>query len=167
MAERDPGSEIDTDMGFHRAEWRVQRVARVVMALVVLAALAGLFGRGPLSTASAGEPERLAVDYDRFLRLLGHNRLTLRVGAQAASGREVRVWVDPGYAERMEYDAAMPEPERIVPGPGRLWLVFPVERPGTAFEVVVDFKPQQVGPVRGALGLAGGPSVTLSQFVYP
>ncbi len=165
--ERDPSLEINQDMDFQRREWRVQAVARVVMILVVLAALAGLFGRGLLSRTTAGEPASLTVEYDRFLRLEGKNRLTLRIGPRAAAGREVRLWVHPRYVERMHYEQTVPEPETMVPTPDRLWLVFPVARPGTSFDVVVDFKPERIGPARATLGVAGGPSLALSQFVYP
>jgi hypothetical protein len=167
LEQPDPGLEINQDLDFQRREWRVQRVGRAVMVLLLFAALAGVFGAGPLSRATAGERETLAVEYDRFLRRGADNRLTVRVGPRAATGREVRLWVPPRYLERMHYERAVPEPQRTVFAPGRLWLIFPVASPGTPFEVVLDFKPQQVGPARAALGVAGGPTLSLSQFVYP
>jgi hypothetical protein len=162
-----PGFDLAQDPEFQRRTWAAQRVGRVAMALVVLAALLGLVGSGPLSETTAGDGERLTVEYDRFVRRLGENRLTFKVAPGAAGGPEVRLWIDAPYARRMEIEAVTPEPERMEAARDRLTLVFSLARPGAGLEAVVDLRPQAIGRVRGAVGLAGGPAARIAQFVYP
>ncbi|HVF60322.1 MAG TPA: hypothetical protein VNJ70_10975 [Thermoanaerobaculia bacterium] len=162
-----PGFDLLQDPDFQRRTWAAQRVGRMAMALVVLAALAGLVGTGPLSETSAGDGERLTVEYDRFVRRLGENRLTLKVAPGAAAGPEVRLWIDAPYAQRMEVEAVTPEPERMETTADRLTLVFALARPGEGLEAVLDLRSRSFGPVRGAVCLAGGPAVPIAQFVYP
>jgi hypothetical protein len=161
------GFDLLQDPEFQRRTWAAQRVGRLVMALVVLAALLGLVGSGPLSKARAGDGERLTVEYDRFVRRLGENRLTVKVAPGAAAGPEVRVWIDSRYARWMEVESVTPEPERMETAADRLTLVFMLARPGEGLEAVLDLRSRAFGPVRGAVGLAGGPAARITQFVYP
>jgi hypothetical protein len=164
---RPAGFDLIQDPEFQRRTWAAQRVGRVAMALVVLAALLGLIGTGPLSRVSAGDGERLTVEYDRFVRRLGENRLVVKVAPGAAAGPEVRVWIDADYARSMEVKSVTPEPARMETAADRLTLVFPLARPGAGLEAVVDLRSRAFGPVRGAVGLAGGPTASIAQFVYP
>jgi hypothetical protein len=161
------GFDLTEDLEFQRRTWAAQRVGRVMMALVVLAALLGLVGTGPLSKTSAGDGERLTVEYDRFVRRLGENRLIVKVAPGAAAGPEVRVWIDSGYARWMEVESVTPEPERMETAADRLTLVFALARPGEGLEAVLDLRSRAFGPVRGAVGLADGPTARIAQFVYP
>ena len=161
-----PGFDLLQDPDFQRRTWAAQRVGRVAMALVVLAALLGLVGTGPLSQTSVGDG-RLTVEYDRFVRRLGENRLTFKVAPGAAAGPEVRLWIDAPYARRMEVEAVTPEPERMETTADRLTLVFALAHPGEGLEAVVDLRSRSFGRVRGAVGLAGGPTAHIAQFVYP
>lgn len=161
------GFDLSQNLRFQRRSWIVQRVGRALMALAVLAALLGLLGPGPLSKASAGEEERLEVEYDRFLRQQGENRLTVKLGPGSAPGEEARVWLDARYMQDNELQAVVPEPERVEATEERVVLVFALARPGAGLEAVVDLQPRAIGPVRGAIGVAGGPTARIAQFVYP
>lgn len=161
-----PGFDLLQDPEFQRRTWAAQRAGRVAMALVVLAALVGLVGSGPLSKASAGDAQ-LTVEYDRFVRRLGENRLAVEVAPGAAAGPEVRVWIDARYARYMEVKSVTPEPDRMETAADRLTLVFALARPGAGLEAVLDLRSRAFGPVRGAVGLAGGPTAHIAQFVYP
>jgi hypothetical protein len=52
--------QIDEDLNFQRREWKIQRAGWVTMALVIIAALLGVFGAGPLSSATI-ETEGVAL----------------------------------------------------------------------------------------------------------
>jgi hypothetical protein len=73
--------ELNQDLRFQRRMWAVQRIGWAVMALVVLAGLLGLFGPGPLSSATAGKEEGplLVEGYERFVRFRIPTTLQVRL----------------------------------------------------------------------------------------
>jgi hypothetical protein len=155
--------DIDQHLEVQAFSWRIQRIGWVAIALFLAAALAGLFGRGPFSRARVGEPAVLEVDYGRFERRTQEATLIVRLGPQP-SGR-VRLWIDAAYVAEQPIHRVLPEPERVEAADDRLLLTLRVsgERP----EIRITTMPEVFGPLRGRLGLSGGPEVAFLQFVYP
>ena len=92
--------EIEEDLAFQDRSWRAQRVAWVLMSCLLVLAMLGLFGTGPLSSATVGEPGApIWVEYERFGKF--RDRMTVRVhlGPGAARGAEARVWLDRAHQE--------------------------------------------------------------------
>lgn len=158
--------EIEQHPDFQRREWRAQRAGRIVMLLVALGALAGVFGRGPLSHASAEAPNGdFRVEYERFVRRHAPTRLVLRLGPERVREGRATFWLDRDFAERLEFRAYQPEPSSVAVDDDRLLLEFTLAGSDSAV-VVIEFEPDRPGRSRGTAGI-GDASVALAQFVFP
>lgn len=127
--------EIDEDMDFQRASWKVQRAGWVLMLLFIITGLLGLFGNGPISSARAGdEGSTLLVEYDRFLRVHAPTAAMFRIGNDAAlPDSTVRLWVDRSWVSAFELRAITPEPDRAETAGTRLVYVFRVVPPRRSY----------------------------------
>jgi hypothetical protein len=160
--------EVAQDLEFQRRSWTVQRIGWVVMALVIVAALLGLFGPGPLSSATAGEQGgALWAEYRRFGRYASPSTLRIHLGTGAARDGEARVWLSREYLEGVRIQHITPEPDSVEAGLDRITYAFRVAEPGQPVAVTFHLELQQIGPTTGRVGLPDGPSLTFSQFVYP
>ena len=157
--------ELAEHIAFQQKEWVVQRIGWGVMLLLVIAAAAGMLGSGPISRTSSSDPEGLlSVEYQRFGRLETTGQL--RVGVRGGAGGEAEVWISNRYLRRMEIERIMPEPRGTRLEPDRQVFVFEIAGSGQG-EIVFHLRPMAVGRAGGQVGLAGGPALELSQFVYP
>src|SRR3954451_15271805 len=78
----------------HGRAWDLQRPAWGVMAAIVASALLGLFGDGPLSSVTVGEPDGpLRLEYDRFGRSQSETLLRVRLAPGAVREGRARLWV--------------------------------------------------------------------------
>jgi hypothetical protein len=160
--------ELAQDLAFQRLQWRIQRVAWVAIALLILASLLGLFGRGPLSRASAGGPQSpLTIDYDRFVRVGDETELVLHLGPGAVVGKRARVGLASDYLDRLHVERITPQPEAIEAGGSRHVFVFLLADGEEGASVTLHLKPSHAGPLPGRAGCADGTEVTFSQFSYP
>ena len=159
--------EINEDRGFQRREWRFERAGWTVMALVVAAALLGVFGYGPVSHASAGDPETLAVDYDRVQRASAPAEYLFRVAPGLAADGELRLRFDAALTAEMELDSILPEPREVRSGPGYTEFAFATDGGDRPAEIVFLFKPATFGHVRGRVTSDGAPPLVLDQWVLP
>jgi hypothetical protein len=170
--------QIEEDPRFQRREWRVQRVAWLVFALIIVAALAGVFGRGPLSSASVSGAG-LRLDYERLARWRTPQTLTIQLtGDDAAAGPHV-IWISRDYLEGVEIERITPEPASERLSPGRVEFHFnqiivgastataaarPAEAPPTiTFSLLATAR----GRRSGSLGLNDGPPIEFWQFIMP
>jgi hypothetical protein len=155
--------ELEQDVKFQRAEWRVQRVAWGVMVLVIVAALAGLAGPGPLS-ATHREAGGVAVRYDRFLRYGVDTELEIAVRGARPDSLVVRVARD--FLARFEIVQTHPEPVAQWAGADALVHVFALAdaRPT---RVLYRLEPKSSGRARGTLSVDGAGAVDVDAFVYP
>lgn len=159
------GPEIDVSMRTQVIEWRVERVAAIVFALVFLGALGGLFGGGPLSSATARGPD-ITVAYERFIRWQAPTRLTISLHAPP-SADHVDLRVAHTYLESFQVQDVSPDPAEVLTTDG--WDVYRFSLgPGAATrQVVFDLTDQTIGSVPGRIGVAGSPAVHVGQFAYP
>jgi hypothetical protein len=160
--------EIDQDLGYEKAAWKVRRAGSGLMIAIVLAALSGLFGTGPLShTVTGGPSSPLRLEYGRFERFTSPSQLKVHLGPAATPGREARVWISRQYLQGLKLESVIPEPREVEAGADRLVMIFPLAEPGRGTSIELEFQPQKAGLVRGRVGVEGGPSVPFRQFVYP
>ena len=128
--EQRPGDlEIKQDLRFQRRMWALQRIGWAVMALIVLVGLVGVFGAGPLSSATAGKEEAplFVEEYERFARFMLPT--TLRVRLDPMGQGEAHLWLDRGYLESVRPQTVTPEPDSVEAGPDGFTYVFKVNDP--------------------------------------
>jgi hypothetical protein len=158
--------QINQDLDFQRRTWAVQRVAWAVMLLVLAAAVAGLVGPGPLSEVTVGAADApLRLEYNRFERYQAPAELRLHLKPAAAG--EARVWLSQEFVGSVEIDEVTPEPAAVEAAADRLTYVFRVADASRPVPVTFRFEANAFGPVRGAVGLDGGPQLEFPMFVYP
>jgi len=163
--------EINEDLKSQRRTWLVQRVGWIVMALVVLAALVGLFGGAGLlgGAAKAGSEDAVvSASYERFLRFMKPTTLQIQLSQEAGKDGKVSVWVDRQYLDGLQVQQITPQPSSAKTGPERLTYVFEVDDPNRPAMVTFDLLPEQeIGALRGRVGVGDGEQVSFGQFVYP
>lgn len=159
--------QIGEDLDFQRLSWTVERIGWVVGTLLLLAAVVGLFGSGPLSTATARTGTRLMVEYARFERYKSPTQLQVRVGPGAAQQGKVRIWLDRRYLEENQLQQVVPQPSSVEIGSDRLTYAFEVSQPDEPISVTFFIEPQHIGPNEGRVGLDDGQPVSFSQLIYP
>ena len=167
VLERVGDLEIDQDLAFERRHWTVQRIGSVIGALIVVAALLGVFGSGPLSAATAGDEESLAVHYQRFVRFQGQGELVIVVGANLAREGQVEFWLATEFLDDIDLQGISPEPDEVRLAGDRQVFVFLVDDPAQPVQVTFTYVPNGLGKVSGAAGLVDGPRVSFTQFGYP
>jgi hypothetical protein len=168
MAKRVGDLEVEEDLPFQQAEWRIERIGWVVMALVILAGLLGLLGSGPLSSAQAGGSDAgIEVQYDRFMRVEAARQLEIRLLPGSPAGGEARVMLDGDYVQRLHIERIQPEPNDTEVRSGGITYTFRVGDLNEPGVVVLSVKPMQMGLLRGRIGLDQREPVSLSHVVYP
>ncbi len=158
--------ERDRDLRFQRREWTAQRAGWLVMTVIVLAALSGLFGSGPLSTATA-EVEPLQLQYTRFERRHAPTELELSVASSAVSQDQVEVWLSSDYLERIEITSIVPEPEEVRETDDRVVYRFSIDDQAQKPTILIALEHDDPGLSSGRIGVIDGPELTFWQFVYP
>ena len=160
--------KIDQDLRFQEWEWAVQRVAWIVMLLIIVLALLGFFGTGPISSATAGDPDSpLLVEYQRFVRQQGQTSLTVQVDSGQISDGQIEVWISTGYVEDVEIEQLSQQPDEVLNDGDRLVFVFLAEDVSEPISVTFTLRPEVIGRITGDIGVVDGPQVHLSQLSYP
>lgn len=159
---------IDQDLTFQEREWRVQRAAWVALLLVVVFGLLGVFGTGPISSATAADAEgTLSVDYQRFVRNHGRTSITLRVDSQWIEEGQIELWISTEYLDNLEIESFSQEPDEVRNDGNRMVFVFLAEKETGPVSVTLDLRPEAMGRLSAHLGVVDGPEVHLSQLGYP
>ena len=155
--------ELGQDLDFQRRSWRIERVGWGVMLLMVVAALLGLFGgdavlnQAALGTIDSG----LHVQYHHVDRVLDPTHLRVELDGSG------RLWLANSFLERVLIDEIIPEPEQMIAGEERTTFVFALAEADAAGTVLIYYKPQRIGPLSGQIGVEGGDSYDLHQFIFP
>lgn len=166
-AKRSGDLELNLDQEFQQREWRVERIGWVLMLLLILASLLGLLGgAGPLSSTTDGSADGLEVSYNRFAQMLEATTLQVHVSIDGAADT-LRLWLSQSYLDSTRIESISPEPASIEVAEGRLIFNFELAAPVQETDIVFHLNPELPGLKQGAIGVEGGSSVELSQFVYP
>ncbi len=160
--------EISQDLQMQRRIWMLQRVGWGAIALVLLAMLLGLTGRGPLSSATAGQPgAALQVEYERFARFSAPAPLKIRLGPGVARDGKARIWFSHDYIESITIEQISPEPSSMKVLPDRHLYEFELPNPQGEATIMLHTKPQKIGSLTGKIGIMDGPVLSFQHIVYP
>jgi hypothetical protein len=159
---------VEADPAFQRRTWLIQRIGWGLFAMLILAALAGLFGSGPLSRTESGAPESgLQVEYDRFARLHAPTTVVIRADRRPARGDDLAIVLSGAMHREFELSSTMPPSDGASVAPDSAILTFRTDRQSGELTIVLHVKPQQVGMAASRIGIAGGPTHTIRQWIYP
>jgi hypothetical protein len=161
------GLEIDQDEAFERRSYTVQRAGWILLAVLVVAAAAGLLGSGPLARATMASPGAFTVEYERLTRYQSSQMLHLYLEPGVTSAREVRVWIDRQFLDSSKIESVVPQPLRVEGAADRLYYVFQMGKPGERLFVAFTLQAEQIGRVKGRLGVGDTHEVAFTQLVYP
>lgn len=159
--------ELRERLDFQDRLWRVQRAGWVLGVLVVIGTIAGVFGRGPISYTTRGEPgSALWIEFDYFARLQAAATLTAHVNTAVVQGPDVELWIDGQYLRTMHVTRIIPQPnDTRMQGD---WIVHTFADPQTdEFIVQLDITPADFGTVEGAVRLRDSEPIYFDQFIYP
>jgi len=152
--------QIDEDLKFQRREWKIQRVGWLAMALVIIAALLGVFGTGPLSSATI-EGEGLRLEHERLCRLQRGTQLRFTIGE---TGDPVRLLIGGEYLDSVMIDRITPEPAKAEAVSDGVVFQFAVQGPAA---VTFHLTPKKFGSVSGKARLGQAAPISFTQFIYP
>jgi len=153
--------EIERDDRVVAMERRVHRIAVVVMTLVVLSGALGVFGFGPLASATR-QGAGFTVTYERFAR----NGAPLRLTVDQTRPGAMRVWIDDTLLEATHLDQVVPAAateQRTTAGATFGFDGSGAARRTAAFELTGD----DVGVVRGHVGRSPADAVPITILFYP
>ena len=161
--------EISQDLDFQNRSWRVQRTAWMVMLGVVVAGLLGLFGGGPLSSATLGDAESGAVvRYERFLRAGGEHVLEMEIAPSGVDGDSIAtLWMNGDWLAANQLIGITPAPQSEVVQPDRILYRFRVGAPASAVVVRFSLRSTTPGVHRWRGGVEGGAALSFRQLSYP
>ena len=159
--------ELNQDEGAVRRAWRFERIGWVVIAVAIAGGLAGVFGDGPLSSASMGSADgRIGVHFERVVRYNAPSTLEVRLAPDGVGDTIVTVSLDTAYLRAVDVIRVTPEPVRIRASPDR--VEYHMLRPDPARSMTITFAIQAGTPGRHRvrLGTTSG-SVEFDQLVLP
>jgi hypothetical protein len=108
------------------------------------------------------------VEYNRFERYQGPTELKIHIAPGAVRDSQIRIWIARSLLDHLEIERIEPRPERMELGSNRHGLVFAASHLNGPSSVIIRYLPdRRFGRVEGEIGVEGGPTVTLSQFIYP
>lgn len=154
---------------YQQSEWRVQRFGWSVMALFVLAALFGLLGSsGPFAKSYLTAPDgSFEVQHMRLVHHHDPSLLTVTLSPALIENGEMRVWMDAEYVYGLSIQTISPEPESVDVGPDRVVYTFTADKEDGPLTIVFNYEHDGYWWQQAELGVEGGGSVDLRQFVFP
>lgn len=158
--------QINQDMDFQQKEWSFERWGWIVMTVLAVLALLGLFGQGLLSNTTA-ENETIQVKYGRFERLLAPAQYEIEIDPQQASNGELKLQVNRKLLSFYKIEKITPEPESEEITPEQIIYAFQFQQGNEPLKVTFDLQGNLTGIPQGEIGIENGPSVEISQFIYP
>lgn len=140
-----------------------QRVGVALMVLFALAGAAGVFGNGAASHAQQSA-NGIRVHYERFGRQTVRSSLDITVDTHIPDGEPVTVRVERAFFSRVSMLEVRPPNAHTALDEHS--AVFHVPASGGRAHLELHYEPQQTGPLRATIAVAGGGSVSVTQFVY-
>jgi hypothetical protein len=151
----------EEDVRFERRWHRVQRVGRALLVLALVAAIVGVFGTGPLASATAEGPRgRFSVDYDRFVR--STQSTALRISSQGAPGPPT-VAIAQSFLDATSLADVSPQPDSETARGNRVVLSYQGSLPD---QVELQLAPEDIGVHRATVWVGGAP-VRFRQVTWP
>jgi hypothetical protein len=151
----------EEDLRFERRWHRIQRIGRALLVIAIVAAVVGVFGTGPLASATAEGPGgRFSVDYDRFVR--STQSTSLQISAQGAVGPGT-VAIAQAFLQATSLSDVSPQPDSETARGGRVVLSYQGSLPD---EIELQLAPETIG-VHQATVWVGGAPVRFRQVTWP
>jgi hypothetical protein len=165
--EKTDSLESGENISFQQGWWALERIAYPVFLLLILGGLAGVFGRGPLSRASAsGSDPMQRVEYERFARFRTPTAMIVHA-APASADSTITVRITGSGAERIPVSRIVPQPEQQQPVPGGQQYQWHAASAGDTTSIRFVLEPGRVGRSESSVQINNAVPVQLSQFVYP
>lgn len=167
--ERHGSIEIAQDLDFQEKSWKVQRIAWKVMLGIAVAGLLGVFGSGPLSSATTEATESgVAAKYDRFIRAGAEHNLKMTITPAAMDGDSLlRVWMSSDWLAGNLILAITPQPKSETVMPDRSVYTFSVAEHASPIEVKFALESRLAGFRKWRGGVDGDATLSFTQLAYP
>lgn len=160
--------EINQDLDLQERGWRIERFSWVVMLLLIVLALLGLFGTGPLSSASAGDTDSgISARYQRFVRQGGNESITISINPDQVSQGRIELWLSSTFLNQIDIMQIIPQPDEVQSSGSGQTYAFLADSPSGPITVSFSYRPQTVGRLPVEARVAGGPGVEFTQYAYP
>jgi hypothetical protein len=162
--------EIEQDPPFQERDWRVQHMGWIVMLVIIILALLGLFGRGPLTETTIGQPSDLQIAYDRVARAGAPTDLDVTIGSRAfanALDTTVTVWVTRKFAMAMQEQAIIPRPHTVTSYTDSITYTFLRSPNADSIHIHFHYSPEGFGVHTGSMGIIGGRTLSFWTLVLP
>lgn len=156
--------EIEEDIAYQRRFHVFQRVSWIVMALVLIAAFTGILGpglTGPRSITSADSA--LEATYERTTNYQKDSMMSITV-SDAAPG-SVSIWMNRDLLDNIHIKQIIPEPERVMAAPGRVYFEF-IQSQAGELEISFYFQPMKTGRLQAQAGHSDS-ELAFDQFIFP
>lgn len=153
--------DLEEKRPFQENEWKAKRWSWGALALVLLLALAGIFGNGPLSSATVAA-QGIQVKYERFWRNTSPTEIAIDLQGDAS-----KLFISEGFWEGVEISRIDPEPDRVRLVTGGRELEFATSGDAAA-RIRLHFTPRTAGRMETEIrGGAASETVAFAPFVYP
>jgi len=151
-----------------RGEYRAERAAWIVMSLILLAALLGGMGHGILSDRRAeAAGGSLRVEYSALERYQATCELRISVKPPPDADEPVRLSISRTLVDRIQLKHVSPPPAQVETVDNAVVLTLPAAAVREGRPIICRFEHERYGPLAFDVGLAGGQSVRIRQFVLP
>lgn len=154
--------EVDEDLAFTSRERVFERCGWAFLLLLLLAAAAGVFGSGPVSRKEAKTADgTVSVSYSRTLRQQSPNLIRIRFHRP---DQEHVFGLSNSLLEAWTIQSITPAPDTATSQSGQTVFRFHGRGPGV---IDIDYTPQTVGSVEGAIYFPPQGSLPIKQFTFP
>ena len=158
-------ARVKTYPRFERGWNRLQMAIEILVALIVLSGLLGLFGTGPLSSATATGPNAgVGIDYERILRRTVETEMKIGFG-KPVLGPRLNVLLPHAFLADMSVVSTSPRAAAMLMEKNGVTYVFEVGASGLGV-ITLSLKPKGVGLITSPFVVQGEP-IVLHQFIFP
>lgn len=147
-----------------RRAWRRQHFGWALIAAFVLAGAAGLFGSGPLSSATRSA-DGVTLEFDRFIRRNSHFTLTIDIPVASEQAR-AELSLPRRYLRGIRISSMVPGPVQVVSGSEATTFVLAGHAPALVLPVQIHAEPIWMGVHDGEVAV-GRARLPFTQFAWP
>lgn len=160
--------DINEDLDWEDGWYWFERFAWATLVALLVAASIGAVGPGRLSRQDVKDPSgQLRVVFEKRLHAKSSSDVQVEVGAGAARNGEVKVLLAGSLATGdSRIDHIAPEPGKTEASASGSVLTYSVP-PGQGMKFVLRQRTGGIGPIWSKISVAGGPEITLDQFIFP
>ncbi len=122
---------VGEDLEFQRRWWRFEHIAWATFTIIIILTLAGVFGRGPLAKARAGN-SAMRLEYERVERTNTPSMLRVSFQPSSIHNGQIQLFVSESVVNQLGAQRIIPAPLTSAVGNGGITYTFPAtESPAT------------------------------------